>query len=101
MNLIPGLSLRATAEEEEMGLDDAQLGEFAYDYVELRRDAAAIIVGEEKGVDFGARDREGRVYSSGDSGRVSGEVELMPVSVRAGEKIRGAPDHDVEYGVGV
>lgn len=39
MNLVPGLSLRVTAEEEELGLDDAQLGEFAYDYVELRRDA--------------------------------------------------------------
>lgn len=101
MNLIPGLSLRASAEEEEMGLDDAQLGEFAYDYVELRRDAAAIIVGEEKGLDFGASDREGAVYSSGDSGKVSGEVELMPISVRAGEKIRGARDRDVEYGVGM
>lgn len=28
MNLVPGLSLRASAEEEEMGLDDGQLGEF-------------------------------------------------------------------------
>jgi Amt family ammonium transporter len=37
MNFIPGLSLRASAEEEEMGLDDGQLGEFAYDYVELTR----------------------------------------------------------------
>lgn len=37
MNLIPGLSLRVSAEEEEMGLDDTQLGEFAYDYVELSR----------------------------------------------------------------
>lgn len=37
MNLVPGLSLRVTAEEEELGLDDAQLGEFAYDYVELAR----------------------------------------------------------------
>ena len=37
MNLVPGLSLRATAEEEEIGLDDAQLGEFAYDYVEISR----------------------------------------------------------------
>lgn len=37
MNLIPGLSLRASADEEDMGLDDAQLGEFAYDYVELSR----------------------------------------------------------------
>ncbi|KAL2890621.1 Ammonium transporter 1 [Ceratocystis lukuohia] len=37
MNLIPGLSLRVSAEEEEMGLDDGQLGEFAYDYVEVTR----------------------------------------------------------------
>ena len=40
MNLIPGLSLRVPPEEEELGLDDAQLGEFAYDYVELRRHPA-------------------------------------------------------------
>lgn len=37
MNLVPGLSLRVSPEEEELGLDDGQLGEFAYDYVELRR----------------------------------------------------------------
>lgn len=37
MNLVPGLSLRVSAEEEETGLDDGQLGEFAYDYVELSR----------------------------------------------------------------
>ena len=53
MNLIPGLSLRVNSEDEELGLDDAQLGEFAYDYVELRRhtddsipSAADEIVGE-------------------------------------------------------
>lgn len=37
MNMIPGLSLRVAAEEEELGIDDAQLGEFAYDYVEITR----------------------------------------------------------------
>jgi Amt family ammonium transporter len=37
MNLIPGLSLRVPAAEEEMGLDDGELGEFAYDYVEITR----------------------------------------------------------------
>lgn len=37
MNLVPGLSLRVSPAEEELGLDDGQLGEFAYDYVELRR----------------------------------------------------------------
>lgn len=37
MNLIPGLSLRVNAEDEDVGVDDCQLGEFAYDYVEMRR----------------------------------------------------------------
>lgn len=46
MNLVPGLSLRATAEEEDIGLDDAQLGEFAYDYVELSRHVD-VLAGEE------------------------------------------------------
>lgn len=46
MNLVPGLSLRVTAEEEELGLDDAQLGEFAYDYVELARTPTEHINGE-------------------------------------------------------
>ena len=37
MNLVPGLSLRVSAEEEDIGLDDGELGEFAYDYVEITR----------------------------------------------------------------
>lgn len=38
MNLIPGLSLRASEQAEIMGIDDAELGEFAYDYVEITRE---------------------------------------------------------------
>ena len=37
INLIPGLHLRVSAEDEELGIDDVQLGEFAYDYVEVQR----------------------------------------------------------------
>jgi Amt family ammonium transporter len=40
MNLVPGLSLRVSATDEDVGIDDAQLGEFAYDYVELTRHVA-------------------------------------------------------------
>ncbi|KJZ77247.1 Ammonium transporter 1 [Hirsutella minnesotensis 3608] len=40
MNLVPGLSLRVSPDEEDVGIDDAQLGEFAYDYVELTRHVA-------------------------------------------------------------
>ena len=38
MNLVPGLRLRASEEAEVLGMDDAEIGEFAYDYVELTRD---------------------------------------------------------------
>lgn len=38
MNMIPGLTLRATEEAEILGIDDAEIGEFAYDYVELTRE---------------------------------------------------------------
>ncbi len=38
MNLIPGLSLRVSEEAEIVGIDDAEIGEFAYDYVELTRE---------------------------------------------------------------
>jgi Amt family ammonium transporter len=41
INAIPGLKLRATEEAELLGMDDDQLGEFAYDYVEVRRDYLA------------------------------------------------------------
>ncbi|KAF2968153.1 hypothetical protein GQX73_g5426 [Xylaria multiplex] len=38
INLIPGLKIRATEEAEILGIDDAEIGEFAYDYVELTRE---------------------------------------------------------------
>ncbi|KAH9901703.1 ammonium transporter [Xylariomycetidae sp. FL2044] len=42
INLVPGLSLRVTPESEEFGIDDGQLGEFAYDYVEIQRHTSDI-----------------------------------------------------------
>lgn len=33
MHFIPGLSLRTSEEAEIVGIDDAEMGEFAYDYV--------------------------------------------------------------------
>jgi ammonium transporter, Amt family len=33
MHFIPGLTLRTTEEAEILGVDDADMGEFAYDYV--------------------------------------------------------------------
>ncbi|KAK5996147.1 Ammonium transporter 1 [Cladobotryum mycophilum] len=37
---LAGLSLRVSPEDEDAGVDDCQLGEFAYDYVELTRHVA-------------------------------------------------------------
>lgn len=54
LNLIPGLSLRITPDEEELGLDDVQCGEFAYDYVEVRRHVSDVINGEEPSTTSGA-----------------------------------------------
>lgn len=42
MNLVPGLSLRVSVDDEDLGLDDCQLGEFAYDYVEVTRHVSDI-----------------------------------------------------------
>ncbi|KAI0666319.1 ammonium transporter [Trametes maxima] len=38
IDCVPTLHLRATPEEEGMGMDDAEIGEFASDYIEVRRD---------------------------------------------------------------
>jgi ammonium transporter, Amt family len=95
MSLIPGLSLRVPAEEEEMGLDEAQLGEFAYDYVELKGVPQATIFGEAKITNFEAGENREGVYSTGGSGRVSMEMQLIPVSLRDEEQIEGGRGPDV------
>lgn len=35
MHFIPGMRLRCSEEAEILGIDDAEMGEFAYDYVSL------------------------------------------------------------------
>ncbi|KAI1466641.1 ammonium transporter [Daldinia caldariorum] len=46
LNLIPGLQLRTTENAEILGIDDAEIGEFAYDYVEITRELLNDIEGE-------------------------------------------------------
>lgn len=64
VNLIPGLHLRASEEAELLGMDDDQLGEFAYDYVEVRRDYLAWqpttdTPQKENGIDMPQHERHG------------------------------------------
>ncbi|KAF8973539.1 ammonium transporter [Flammula alnicola] len=40
LDMIPGLRLRSTPEGEMVGMDEVEIGEFATDYIELRRDVA-------------------------------------------------------------
>lgn len=82
INKIPGLHLRASEEAELLGMDDDQLGEFAYDYVEVRRDYLAwtpakgepedkdhqIPQGERHGIQQHSEMLEGKEPSEGSSG---------------------------------
>jgi Amt family ammonium transporter len=43
MHFIPGLSLRTTEEAEILGVDDADMGEFAYDYVGLEQEIGHVV----------------------------------------------------------
>jgi ammonium transporter, Amt family len=52
MNMIPGLRLRASEEAEILGIDDAEIGEFAYDYVELTREVLNDVEPENEGSMF-------------------------------------------------
>ena len=51
INFIPGLHLRASEQDEIMGMDDAEVGEFAYDYVEVSRDVVHGIEEEPENAD--------------------------------------------------
>ena len=67
MNMIPGLRLRATEESEVLGMDDTEIGEFAYDYVELTREVINDIENE-----------SGSRYSADPSG-FYGEKDSIPM----------------------
>lgn len=41
ISYIPGMHLRASNADEIMGIDECEIGEFAYDYVEVDRDVAS------------------------------------------------------------
>lgn len=55
IDMVPGLHLRASSEAELLGMDDDQHGEFAYDYVEVRRDYLAWTPAEKDQKEDGVR----------------------------------------------
>ncbi|KAH9870662.1 ammonium transporter Amt1 [Plenodomus lingam] len=56
---VPVLRLRASEEEEALGIDDVEIGEFAYDYVELTREVGIPDEGVEEGMSTYSLDRRG------------------------------------------
>jgi Amt family ammonium transporter len=89
INLVPGLELRASEEAELLGMDDDQLGEFAYDYVEVRRDylAWSPVTGDVDmeridGVNVNFEKNDGlrmRKISNRTVGAVNGETSPLPL----------------------
>jgi Amt family ammonium transporter len=71
LNMIPGMHLRAKEEAEILGIDDAEIGEFAYDYVELTREVLNDMDGETNSM-FSGQERhelQPRAFSSQAMGR--------------------------------
>jgi len=56
MHFIPGLALRVDEESEILGIDDAEMGEFAYDYVGLEQELGHTIDTNGVGAVGGARE---------------------------------------------
>lgn len=102
IDMIPGLHLRASEEAELMGMDDDQLGEFAYDYVEVRRDFLAWTPVKEEPVAGGHRfvpqhgieEHQNLANTNGlsppSSSRLETEQEKMGASARAPAKEQAA-----------
>jgi Amt family ammonium transporter len=100
---IPGLHLRASEEAELLGMDDDQLGEFAYDYVEVRRDYLAwtpakadvaggsdIPQGDRYGIQQHSQMLEGKEPSESSGAEHTG-IGGDRHAIAAGEKAGGAP----------
>ncbi|KIY73219.1 ammonium transporter [Cylindrobasidium torrendii FP15055 ss-10] len=65
IDMVPGLHLRGTPEEERVGMDEIEIGEFATDYIEITRDFDALLAqyggsNERNGPQVAAGDRHGR-----------------------------------------
>jgi Amt family ammonium transporter len=114
INKIPGLHLRASEEAELLGMDDDQLGEFAYDYVEVRRDYLAwtpareqpetadhqIPQGERHGISAHSQMLDGKAPSESDSAGnehtgIGGDRHAVAYEKAEREQRHNAPTLDV------
>lgn len=104
INFVPGLKLRADEAAELLGMDDDQLGEFAYDYVEVRRDYLAWTPAKEGMSQVEERiepsDRHG-IREHGEMASLSGGSGMgMDTSSRRGSEGGGVGKGSASSGVG-
>lgn len=91
VDLIPGLHLRNTPEAEKRGMDEIEIGEFASDYIEIRRDftdGAAPFDSTE-----GKREFFNPPVAAGDR---HGHVEVSFVDTPNGHHDLNGPSHHLE-----
>ncbi|TFK69353.1 ammonium transporter [Pluteus cervinus] len=73
MHYIPGLRLRADQESEIVGLDESEMGEYAYDYVSLQQELG-FSVNNELGAVGGGREPDHHKTSKGAESSVDQEI---------------------------
>ena len=81
MHYIPGLSLRVSEEAEILGIDDAEMGEFAYDYVGLEQEIGhSTLLDDHLAAEGGGREPQhhkfGQSISSVEPGTMETEKEV-------------------------
>jgi ammonium transporter, Amt family len=91
LNLIPGLHLRADEEAEILGIDDSEIGEFAYDYVELTREVLNDVEGAESGSMFSSADNSHHVAFHPANQREKSSIPTMEHQAPARMYGAGAP----------
>lgn len=77
---IPGFHLRADDMQEMMGMDECEIGEYAYDYVEIARDVATNIEGTSGVRLSGMQDSQMELRMSSD------DINLWPYPGRPSDK---------------
>lgn len=111
INAIPGLNLRASEEAELLGMDDDQLGEFAYDYVEVRRDYLAWTPQKQDQLEDGHHIPAAERYGIGEHSEMMldsrgmmldgrspiGEHSRVPSEGDSGIKVTTAPPQEAEH----
>ena len=80
ISYIPGMHLRATDGDELLGMDECEIGEFAYDFVEIDRDVASSVE------ETRAMRRERMRGSMQDGDYSADDISLRAYAVRPGVK---------------